>query len=327
MVTSHLFREVLIRPAAEYRADKLLVLSGYATAGMAEHHIDSLKTLYEEKQLVNLPEVHVLVGMAMNELETVQHRAFCDLVKRFGKQFCCSYLVDSNPCHAKVYVWERAGIPIKAFLGSANYTRTGFSVVQHEAIAEVNPEVAHRYCSRLWEDSVLCSDPEVESLVPLVRSHDQKTGGNDDDFALLPLVIESGKHAGETQRRGGLNWGQRERRNPEEAYIPVPVRVRKRKFFPPRGERFTALTDDDRTLILKVAQQEGKALHTTMDNSELGRYFRKRLGVPSGEYVERAHLDAYGRTTVEFYRIDAETYYMDFRPDTMPGQDVDAFQD
>jgi hypothetical protein len=44
----------------------------------------------------------------------------------------------------------------------------------------------------------------------------------------------------------------------------------------------------------------------------LGEYFRHRLGLPSGALVTKEDLIRYGRTDVEFYKIDDETYYMNF---------------
>ena len=82
--------------------------------------------------------------------------------------------------------------------------------------------------------------------------------------------------------------------------------------FPPRGEVFTIITDDDKSLICVRAQDGGKAIHTTQNNSILGMYFRYRLGVPGGSLLSRSHLDSYGRTDIDFYKIDEETYYMDF---------------
>ena len=115
---------------------------------------------------------------------------------------------------------------------------------------------------------------------------------------------------GEPGIRSGLNWGQRNNRDRDQAYIPIPVEHR--GYFPARGQHFVCFTDDGRQLTLVVAQDEGKALHTPHDNSELGRYFRKRLGVPLGHFVARAHLDAYGRTDVDFCRISETTYHLDF---------------
>ena len=61
-----------------------------------------------------------------------------------------------------------------------------------------------------------------------------------------------------------------------------------------------------------IAQDGGKAIHSTNDNAEIGRWFRKHLRVRLGERVERTDLDRYGRTDVTFYKIDEENYYMDF---------------
>ena len=55
------------------------------------------------------------------------------------------------------------------------------------------------------------------------------------------------------------------------------------------------------------AQDAGKGLQTTDDNSEIGDYLRARLNLNSGEYVTRQHLNAYGRTDVTFTKIDDET--------------------
>ena len=60
------------------------------------------------------------------------------------------------------------------------------------------------------------------------------------------------------------------------------------------------------------AQDGDKAIETPHDNSEIGRYFRNRLGVPFGEPVERKHFEAYGRFNVRFYKIDEENFFMDF---------------
>ena len=61
-----------------------------------------------------------------------------------------------------------------------------------------------------------------------------------------------------------------------------------------------------------MAQDGDKAIHSTKNNSLLGKYFRKRLGVPLGEFVTRQHLQAYGRTDIKICKIDNETYFMDF---------------
>ncbi len=130
-----------------------------------------------------------------------------------------------------------------------------------------------------------------------------------------------------TPAKSGINWGQRPFRDPNQAYIHVPVEVQKSGFFPDLGEQFTVLTDDGKSFVMVRAQQNGKALHTTHNNALLGKYFRTRIGIDSGQYVERYHLDQYGRTTVSFTKIDDETYFLDFSPNMDPGENTETYEE
>lgn len=84
------------------------------------------------------------------------------------------------------------------------------------------------------------------------------------------------------------------------------------KFFPVYSWYFTILADDGRTFFCSRAHENGKAIHTPHNNSLLVEYFRFRLGVANGELVTMEHLVSYGRTDIDFYKIDEENYYMDF---------------
>lgn len=116
--------------------------------------------------------------------------------------------------------------------------------------------------------------------------------------------------------RSSLNWGQREGRNPDQAYIPIPSDIGASDFFPKQGIIFTVLTDDGHVFQCVTAQTGSggapKAIETPFDNSALGRYFRKRLGIGSGIFVTKEALLKYGRTDVEFVRLSDSTYFMNF---------------
>jgi hypothetical protein len=131
------------------------------------------------------------------------------------------------------------------------------------------------------------------------------------EYVDLPLLIRNDTAIHE---RAGLNWGQREGREPNQAYIPVPTPFNRDNpdFFPPLEHAFTMLTDDGQQLVCKMAQANRKAIHTTENNSIMGRYFRERLGVPLGARVDAQDVINYGRTSVRVYKIDSETYFMDF---------------
>ena len=106
--------------------------------------------------------------------------------------------------------------------------------------------------------------------------------------------------------------GTEDKKNKNEAYIPLPHTIAKSGFFPLNKQHFLAVTDDHHTLQLRVEQQNDKAITTPASNALLGEYFRNRLGLANGAYVHLDDLISYGRTDVLFCKIDEEQYYMDF---------------
>jgi len=112
--------------------------------------------------------------------------------------------------------------------------------------------------------------------------------------------------------RSGLNWGQRPGRNQDQAYLSVPVEFQRSNFFPHTGIKFLAIFDDGFEVECLRAQQNGKAIHSHTDNSIIGKYFRSRIGLSSGDLIIIEHLDRYGRTTVDVsYKSDG-VYFFDF---------------
>ena len=55
-----------------------------------------------------------------------------------------------------------------------------------------------------------------------------------------------------------------------------------------------------------------KQISSFPNKSELGEYFRRRLGVPFGQPVRRLHLNRYGRTDVAVSLINEGVYRFDF---------------
>lgn len=322
MLTEELFRKVLIEPALS--ATVLRIVSGFATANMADRHLEHLAKMDAKTS------VELIVGMTRNVgIEIAQHKALCKLAESgaHGLDFSCRYVAQHNAIHAKSYVWLSDSGPYAAFLGSANYTLTGFSRSQVEAVEQTDATQAHNFYQSAFPHTVDCLSEDVPDLVALTETRhtgDIPPGGEDADTVTLSLLDT---RTGQTHERAGLNWGQRPGRDPDQAYIPVPVAVQNLGFFPATGEQFTVLTDDNFSFIFVRAQANGKALHTTRSNAELGLYLRKRLGLASGQYVTRQHLTEYGRTDMSFTKIDPETYLMDFRPNLGPGEDAESWQD
>jgi len=311
MISEELFNHVLLDPARKNAGRKLLIVSGFATANMAGRHLSVLK----EKGL-NI-SVSLIVGMAQARgIEKVQHTAFKNLMNNLpdGLDFECQYVYRGNPIHAKTYLWiDKNGVPKQAFCGSANYTMTGFGKSQTEAIYPADPVSARAFYDQINKISASCLEDTLDEVAPLIRSTEPSQYM---DSVILPLVAQ---RTGKTHLRSGLNWGQRPGRNQDQAYIPIPRDIRQSDFFPPRGEQFTVLTDDGFSFIFVRAQDGAKALQTTFDNSEIGRYIRQRLGIPLGTFMEHKHLLEYGRLDIRFFKIDNETYLLDFHPNLEPG--------
>lgn len=326
MRTEDLFNKILVDPQ-KAGANRLCVVSGYATSAMVSYHLDKLDTKQRRADL----QIHLIVGMAGSDgLPLSYHRGFQKLVQEdYSDRFQCSYVYRASPVHSKVYLWFEDNTPIIGFAGSANYTQTGFGKRQREVLTECDVVLAATYFNAVLDDSIYCTHGDVDNLIRIYsdeqyfkreRKHVESVesiqaepeGFEDNSF---PCVRNSLLDRwGRVAPRSGLNWGQRPElhREPNQAYIPIKSAIYNTDFFPPRNSWFALGTDDNVTFLCKVSQDNGKAVGTPQSNSQFGEYFRRRLGVPSGELITREHLEKYGRTDVVFCKLDDEHYSMDF---------------
>lgn len=316
LVTDEIYSKVLLRPPEKEGLNNLYIVSGYATSAMSFHHLSELHEKYRD---IN---IHLIVGMtAKDGISKSNHEGFKSIVSgEYAGRFECRYVCRESFVHSKVYVWCADSAPKVAFLGSANYTQTAFLFGgQEELLAPCNPEEGLDYFHSIISQTEHCNYADIHRLITIYRrrqeeySEDEVEGISGYEGLQHASVSLLGRD-NNLPERSGLNWGQRPEANrePNQAYIRLTADVYKSDFFPPVGTHFTLLTDDEKTLICSRAQQNGKAVHTPHNNSLIGEYFRNRLGVPNGARITKSHLVNYGRTNLAFYKIDNETYYMDF---------------
>lgn len=314
LITDNLFDYVLVQPATA--GNQLCIVSGYATPTMASQHLEYVLKKHKKRIKVDL-----IVGMTpLDGLSLADHAGFQSLSQETELgNFRCSYIMRGHsPVHSKVYIWLQDNQPVAAFSGSPNYTQNAFYGKQQEILAPCDAHSAWRYFHSLIGQTIFCNHSEVEDYVTITNSpvhrsnHDDVEEANkpwkDFPHVTCPLV----KSNGEIHEAAGLNWGHRDSRNRNQAYIPVPASIQRSGFFPDRGVHFTCITDDGKHFTLVRAQENGKALETPTKNSLLGEYFRNRLELPNGAFVTTEDLVRHGRTTVDFYKIDDDTYLMDF---------------
>lgn len=318
MITADIAETALFSPLRN-DVNELYIIAGYATPTMLSWYIENL---YHRTRVPI--RIILMIGMVpFDGISASVHEGFIQLIRGEKPQEVekieCSYIFDAPAVHANVFMWAKDGVPVLAYAGSADFVQSAF-VGNHrqEVLMECSPTVAMDYYESLIDKSIYAHHNEIEDYVTIYPTHpilDRENVLNRDfdvmtryDRVSLSLITRSGEPGGQS----GLNWGQRPRRNPNEAYIPVPSGIARSGFFPLEGQHFMAVTDDRHQLLLRVEQQGDKAITTPARNSDLGEYFRNRLGLPNGAFVTRADLDRYGRTDVVFLKLDGETYYMDF---------------
>ena len=322
LIRDELYQKVLLEPAKS-DVNNLYIVSGYASSAMAFHHAESLKAISSNIF------VHLIVGMVGKDgLSVANHRAFQKLMNHdLSGRFECSYLIERPAVHSKVYAWADNLKPVAGFTGSANYSQQAFiGNRQREIITSCNPNDAFDYYKSLFSSSILCTHPDAEKEIRakvdvydqienknLPKSYKQKTKSIYEGLQYAKASLISTKDDVYC-----LNWGFRKngtKRHLNQAYIQLQPNVYKSDFFPFNKIHFSILTDDGQTLICTRAQKNepnGNAIETPYNNSLLGAYFRRRLGLRDEAYIEKQHLIDYGRTDIDFYKIDDENYYMDF---------------
>lgn len=316
---NHIVDEVLLKPSLH--ADELHILSGYANSSMLKRHLELLDE-YLKVENRNI-KIHLIVGMTSKEgISTIEHLAFRDIVSSFPNVSCSYLMSNRKPCHSKVYIWLNDGLPIQAFIGSANYSQNAV-FNQIESLYTCDPIEAESYFQLISGLSIYCDHDEVEDTVKIVSKkkfmaemkHVEEDPSNNLESVSLSLLDAK---TNDVHRVSGLNWGQRKGREPNQACIAIPRSIGRTGFFPPKKQVFTLMTDDG--YVMQCVTQGNKdtdpipkQFTTTNNNSEIGRYFRRRLNVPEGAFVTKADLDKYGRTSVSLFKLDDGTYYMEFR--------------
>ena len=305
---------------------------------MAARHL--IESTSRKKKL----SVDLIYGMAGSDgVSKINHLGFISLEQHkefaYNGDFTCSYVRKPSSVHSKVYVWCKGNKPVQAFIGSANYSESGFHLPSRtETLAECDPSTAYDFFESVKKKAISCDkanrdkdfSPKLHIVSPITKSSevvkietDKTSPFYNHEMVVLSLLTAKGD-AGNGSR---LNWGVRpdgkprtstngngsvSKRDPNQSYIGLPASLQRSGFFPDIKHRFTVLTDDDKIFTCVRAQANGKGIETPQDNSEIGRYFRQRLGLPSGAYISVSDLKKYGRTEVKFYKLDDENYVMDF---------------
>lgn len=311
IVTPELYDRLLLRPYGDGQRH-LRVITGYASAAFLQHVANILPNA----------SIEIIVGMAGKDgIRRWDHSEFLRLSRTSENRIHVLYHVGEQPIHSKCVAWENnQGVPQMAFSGSANFSWNGYRNYHETMVSLPVPGVV----SQIFQvaETINCLDAHATESIQLLEMPKFVTNarslGELAEFS--PSVNLDLFHRRQgiptVHERSGLNWGQREeyRREPNQAYIPVPIEVHRLHpgFFPPSRHEFMIVTDDGQSFVAVMAQQNRKAIETHYDNSILGRYFRDRLQIRKGAPVRYEDLENYGRTSVTLYRLEEDLYFLDF---------------
>lgn len=324
LIQKNLFEKILVEPAKRGN-NELFVLTGYASAAMVTKHFE---VITKELSLELSIDLHIGMtgrdGLSRNTLLGLQ-----SIPRQIpGRVFNCTMNVRGTSNHSKLYVWCDDSGPQEAYIGSSNYTQLGFGVsnasTHHkESCVQLDANVAFEYVLASSQGGISYKSPDILDYIDLIDELAKSEAALEElnlnslaalEFVDLPLVMTRPSDNGEVHSKSGLNWGQREGRNPNQAYIPVPSFIAKSSFFPEKGIHFQVITDDGEAFICTIAQDGDKALETPNDNSILGKYFRKRLGLALGTFVTKEHLESFGSNQVRIFKEDDESFRLTFEP-------------
>lgn len=232
-------------------------------------------------------------------------------------------------CHSKCYLWLKEGVPIKGFIGSANFSANGLQNDYRESLLEVDQKqlfLIKGYIDVILSSSVLCTEVEIEEREP---------DGEEYDKEKCTMVLYDPR-SGEVQEKHGLNWGQAffngSHVNPNDSCIPIRTKhIRKYpnlfKPIKPNPERERGSLNE----VIEIIFDDGYSMKGRLEGSqpingdrypkqiasfpskeEMGTYFRSRIGVGSGERITRDKLTEYGRDTIDLSLIEEGVYLIDF---------------
>ncbi|MFA5026674.1 MAG: NgoFVII family restriction endonuclease [Candidatus Methylomirabilota bacterium] len=131
----------------------------------------------------------------------------------------------------------------------------------------------------------------------------------------LPLYSMRGGIKKVPEKSGLNQWNAGGRpRDPNEIYIPIPAWIHRKfpNFFPDRDVPFDLTLPDRKVLSAKVCQDNNKALMSN-PNSALGQWLlRDVMNLGERNLLNYDKLQAIGLDTVVIYKIDSNTYDIDF---------------
>ncbi|MDB6352154.1 NgoFVII family restriction endonuclease [Trichococcus sp. K1Tr] len=341
--TENLYKRVIEDPAIHF--NQLKIISGYASAKFLKRVTDDFPDY----------QITLIIGMATQGISMQNHQAFREICKKFAN-VQVFYQIESPPTHMKIYQWYVSGEPGVSFIGSANFSETGF-FGQKEILSPVI-DIFSKLIDEVLLKSMFCLDEQVLNKIPLYdeegnaldserecnnelinfkeqspkKVNNQNISENFRDYAhnkvdlkrlllnnlrltpynhvTIELMLKDDPH----WESKSLNIWTRPNNTKENSYIDIDRTNKlgdsKLDFFP-RGINIQLISDDNKEWIVKRAGEYGKYL-IVVEGMNFYEYFSTRLGIKEDRAISYDDFYGYGRTKVDFYKLNGDQFLLDF---------------
>lgn len=314
--------------------DELIIISGYV--GPKPIH-----------QLKSLPiKATVIYGMYGSEgIRKSLHQSLLNEQKCLDN---VSIMYSTLPIHAKCYMWNLKGNIQSALIGSANFSTNGLTTPYKEILADATVDTfspLKDYMSKILDYSIPCTEAIYKNNKKKEKGLDTTLKFFDKDVCSAPLyLIKDGVRY--LPMNSGLNWGMSKLNgshvNISDAYISISAEMA--EFYPnlfpqkreaPLDQEKVYRKDHKHNDNIEIIWDDGtvmtgllegsrkrkvngnqvlfpKQISTSPSKAELGKYIRKRLGIPIGVPITYEDLVNYGRDTIDISLQGEGVYYFDF---------------
>lgn len=311
--------EIIFHRHQSHESDELIIVSGYLGP-------------MPVKRLQELPfKIKVIYGMYGES--GIGQKLHTALVKSHNEIDNIEVFYSNIPVHSKCYMWRKNGKTTHALIGSANFSTNGLTTPYREVLAETTFDTfspLDSYTKKILDNSQLCSDIILTEKTNKFKNDIHVT----DKICRVSLLNNSGG----IQDAHGLNWGQgKGNTRPNDACLVIRTNYLDTypKLFPPIQNYAPAINDggkkqrkndkveiiwDDGTImdgLLEGTQERNGVVYpknfSSFPNKDIiGKYIRKRIGIPEGSKVKVSDLEAYGRVHIDISLQSEGIYYFDF---------------
>ena len=320
------------------RCDELIVISGYV--GPAPVH-----------RIKDIPlKTTVVYGMYASD--GIHKSLHSSLLKEENELPNLKILYSTMPVHTKAYMWLYKGEVIHSLVGSANFSLNGLTTPYKETLAETTADTFQtlgEYRDFVFKKCIPCIDASVSQTSSQKKKQNIWTEYNRNICDLPLYIINQGEKI--IPPASGINWGMAKLTgshvNINDAYIPISAENADHypQLFPAKqtaptnmdsvfrkdhrhNDTVEVIWDDGTEMNVLLEGSRGrndgygnkiwypKQIASSPTKAELGKYIRRRIGIPEGQAITYDDLIEYGRDTISISLQGEGIYYFDFAPKT-----------